>query len=444
MRNLPVEFLSVIKNFLGEDYDAFAASYERKPFRGLRFNPLKIDVAETVRLMPFSLSPAPFCQESFYFDASVQGIGSHHLHHGGAYYVQEPSAAAPVTVLDPQPGDRVLDLCAAPGGKATQIGAALEGRGILWANEIVKSRANILLANLERLGIRNNVVSSCHPEVLCGKLSGWFDKVLVDAPCSGEGMFRREPEAVREWSPSHSQACAQRQKAILHTAAKALRQGGILVYSTCTFSPAENEEVVEDFLKEHPDFLLLPCGVSFGREGKVPQTRRILPMDGGEGHFMAKFQRVGENAQTIGTYEPRTIKKEIQGMIDGLMEQVLLERLSGIPVIFGENVLLLPQGLPELSGLGVLRAGVPVGELKKGRLEPAHGLFLAGRPKRFRQVLKLKGDDPRVRAFLHGEEIDAPGVQGYAGIAADGVMLGFGKCSGGRMKNRYPKGLRNL
>lgn len=446
---LPEEFLAQMESLLGEEFPAFLEGCRKPAFRAVRWNPLKIQPERGAKLLPFLLSPTPFCKESYYIDPAAQGVGNHPLHHAGAYYVQEPSAAAAVTVLDPKPGDQVLDLCAAPGGKSTQIGAALQGKGLLWSNEIIRSRANILLSNIERMGIRNAVVSSCHPEILCQRLTGWFDKVLVDAPCSGEGMFRRDTEAVQEWSLGHTKACAQRQKAILHTAAGAVRLGGVLVYSTCTFSPLENEDVVESFLNEHPGFKLLDCGVSFGRLAGLSKARRIFPMDGGEGHFVAKlWRKEEENAMELlknnSFYENKKLNKETEDTIINLLDNILKEKHQGLLQVFGENVILLPDGLPALSGLGVLRAGVPVGELKRGRIEPAHGLFLACKPEECRQVLVLTIDDPRIKAFLHGEEIDAPGFQGYAGISVEGVMTGFGKCSGGRMKNRYPKGLRTL
>ena len=447
MERLPKDFLSVMESLLDGEFPAFTQCCLQPPYRAVRFNPLKISAEKAKKLLPFCLSQTPFCPDSYYIDSSTQGVGNHPLHHAGAYYVQEPSASGAVTVLDPQPGDRVLDLCAAPGGKSTQIGAALRGKGLLWSNEIVRSRANILLSNMERMGIRNSVVSSCHPEILCERLAGWFDKVLVDAPCSGEGMFRREPESVKEWSLNHTKACAQRQSAILQTASDAVKQGGILVYSTCTFSPLENEGVVEGFLRKNPGFELLDCGVFFGRSAGIPEARRIYPMDGGEGHFIAKLRKKAENednAGNAGNYRKKELNKEIKDSIDNLLNKILIEIPDGCIQSFGENVLLLPEGMPELSGLGVLRAGIPVGELRRGRIEPAHGLFMACRPEECRQVLKLDAGDPRVRAFLHGEEIDAPGFQGFAGISVEGVITGFGKCNGGRMKNRYPKGLRTL
>ena len=243
---LPEAFAHRMKEMLGEEFPAFLAAYEQPHLKGVRVNPLKC-APETLQKAMSGLRPSPFSPLCFY--SETEKVGTLPLHHAGAFYSQEPSASSAVTVLDPQPGERVLDLCAAPGGKSTQIAACLMGEGLLWSNEIVRSRASILLSNMERMGVKNGVVSSCHPETLCSRLAGFFDKVLVDAPCSGEGMFRRDPQAVAEWSPEHVRACADRQLAILHSAKQAVREGGVLVYSTCTFSPEENEGVIRRFLE---------------------------------------------------------------------------------------------------------------------------------------------------------------------------------------------------
>ena len=224
---LPEAFAHRMKEMLGEEFPAFLAAYEQPYLKGVRINPLKC-APETLLKAMGGLRPSPFSPLCFY--SETEKVGALPLHHAGAFYSQEPSASSAVTVLDPQPGERVLDLCAAPGGKSTQIAACLMGEGLLWSNEIVRSRASILLSNMERMGVKNGVVSSCHPETLCSRLAGFFDKVLVDAPCSGEGMFRRDPQAVAEWSPEHVRACADRQLAILHSAKQAVREGGVLVY----------------------------------------------------------------------------------------------------------------------------------------------------------------------------------------------------------------------
>ena len=290
------DFLVRMKSLLGGEYDSFLKYYEAEHFRGLRVNTLKCTPEKLKELVGFELKPTPFCPNGFYIPGEVQSLGNSPLHHCGAFYIQEPSATSAAEMLGVEESDFVLDLCAAPGGKSTQIGAMLNGTGLLWSNEIVRNRANILLSNIERMGISNAVVSNAHPEQLCERLAGRFDKVLVDAPCSGEGMFRKNGEAQTEWSVEHVRSCAERQLHILDSAKKALRPGGVLVYSTCTFSREENEGVISRFLDKNPDFVLEDPGVSFGRP-TMEHARRIFPMDGGEGHFAARLRKKGESGR---------------------------------------------------------------------------------------------------------------------------------------------------
>ena len=437
----PTEFLSRMRSLLGEeDYGRYLSEMEAPPFRGVRLNPLKCSESVLLGALPFPLKPAPFSPFSFYIPAQAEKIGSLPMHHAGAFYAQEPSAASAVTVLDPQPGEKVLDLCAAPGGKSTQIAAMLKGRGLLWSNEIVRSRAGILLSNLERIGARNAVISCCHPEKLCTALAGFFDRVLVDAPCSGEGLFRREEQAVSDWSEKHVEACAVRQLAILESAASALREDGLLVFSTCTFSREENEGVVSNFLERHPDFEPAECEVAFGRPGALRCTHRIFPMDGGEGHFVAAMRRRSENPCRVRPYK---ISQKTDRAAEGLFRSVFQCECFGSIEPIRENFTILPPELPELSGLEILRAGVLLGTRRGERVEPAHALFMAARPEELQNVVSLRHDTPEIYAFLRGEEIEADQCSGYAGISVDGVLTGFGKISSGRLKNHYPKGLRN-
>ena len=440
---LPKAFENAMKSLFGEEYEEFLKSYEVPARRGLRRNPLKCSEEQLLQSLPFSLEPTPFSPLSFYFESGEEKMGYLPAHHAGLFYIQEPSACSAVTALDPQLGETVLDLCAAPGGKSTQIAGLLQGQGFLWSNEIVKNRAQVLLSNTERLGVRNGVVSSCHPQRLCEALQGFFDRVLVDAPCSGEGMFRRDPEAVAQWSPESVPACAQRQRAILDSAALAVKEGGVLVYSTCTFSKEENEDNVEWFLGAHPEFEMVPLDLPFGRPGihGLP-VRRIYPMDGGEGHFVAKFRRVGENSCRAGAFGQFLSGKE-EEEARNLFQELFSCEFPGNAARFGERLYLLPNGLPELDRLGVLRAGVELAQRKGRRWEPSHGVFQSARKEECRQVLDLPWDAPELSAFLRGEEIDCDG-KGYTALCAGGVPTGFGKASGGRLKNHYPKGLRNL
>ena len=443
MLALPAPFQNRMRQMLQEEYPEFLRQYSLPEFRGIRFNRIKWKGEPPFHAFSFPLKPAPFAGDAYYLPDSAEKMGTHPLHHAGAYYIQEPSASCAVTALSPQPGEKILDLCAAPGGKSTQIASCLNGKGLLWANEIIRNRASVLLSNLERMGVSNAVVSSCHPEQLCSRLQGFFDRVLVDAPCSGDGMFRREPQAIKEWSGEHVAACAQRQRAILESAANAVKENGILVYSTCTFSKEENEETVRHFLREHPDFVLEPITEPFGRAAlQMPEAKRIFPMDGGEGHFVARMRRCSANFCTVGEY--RFSKHSESALVHTFFEEnfcVMPElRLAKI----GTKVLQIPKHTPDLTGLTILRAGVLIGEIRGNRLEPAHALFMACSPKQVQRCADYPFDSPQLAAFLRGEEVSVEEHwKGYAAVSVEGVVTGFGKASQGRLKNHYPKGLRN-
>ncbi len=434
------KFLERMQSLLGDEFDAFLQYYNGENFRGLRVNTLKCTAEALQGALPFELKPTPFCPDGFYLPADVSSLGNHPLHHAGAFYMQEPSAASAVEMLGVQPGDRVLDLCAAPGGKSTQIGAKLKGEGLLWSNEIVKSRANVLLSNIERMGIANTVVSNCHPEQLCERLAGCFDRVLVDAPCSGEGMFRKNSAAQTEWSEEHVKSCAERQLHILNSAKHALKPGGVLVYSTCTFSHEENEGVITRFLEENPDFSLESSGVTFGRPA-MEHARRIFPMDGGEGHFAARLRKSGDLTPGFPDSGKAAVKPGITEFYDSLFrDRPFGERLA----VRNNKIMILPENYIE-TNLPVLRAGIVLGEIVKNRMEPHHSAFMAAKPEGCRQRVDLTHDSPEIKAFLHGEEIAVPPeLKGFTAVCVDGMTAGFGKASGGRLKNKYPKGLRTL
>ena len=455
---LHTAFLGEMKEMLGTEYDDYLTCMAQPHERGIRVNTLKFPVAERERL-GLALEPCPFAPDGFYLRSSEGSVGRSPWHHAGAFYSQEPSAMSAVTVLNPQPGDRVLDVCAAPGGKSTQMAAALQGEGLLWSNEYVKKRAQILLSNLERMGVRNAVVSNTHPDILAAKLSGFFDKVLVDAPCSGEGMFRRDPAAVSEWSPEHSKACAVRQLAILESAAECVREGGVLVYSTCTFSFCENENVAAAFLERHPEFVMEDSGVTFGRPGfnrsdafDLTLARRIFPMDGGEGHFVARLRKTGGNSSGFFTDSMKISKpNDTEKRAAALFEECFTCAPYGEIVRIGESCYLQPMTLhniPDLRGLGILRGGVLLGDVLRGRIEPSHALFMAMKPEECRRAVSFAPDSAALSAFLHGEETELPassaGWKGFTAVACGNTVTGFGKASGGRLKNRYPKGLRTL
>lgn len=462
--SLPPHFESRMRLLLSEKYAEFREAYGRPLTRGLRVNTLKILPDRFQALFPLPLTPVPFSPAGFAFDGSWKA-GADPLHHAGAYYMQEPSAMSAAAILDVRPGERVLDLCAAPGGKSTQLAAALGGRGLLWSNEYVRTRVQALEQNLERCGVRNAVISSCDASILCEALEGWFDAVLVDAPCSGEGMFRKEPAALEGWSMDNIQLCAQRQRDILSAAAVSVRPGGRLVYSTCTFAPEENECMAAWFLLRHPDFELEDISVSFGRpalsaeqvkafapddirEGMsglpLERCRRVWPMDGGEGHFIALFRRAGDAAPGSAQNGAIPADDEAGRAARELYDSCFSGEPDGCFRTFGSTVRLLPCGMPEGRLPGVLKAGVAAADVCRNRLEPCHSLFMAARADDCRRLLDLAPDDGRLIRFLRGEEIDAGDSSGWTAVAAAGVVTGFGKVSGGRLKNRYPKGLRLL
>lgn len=436
------DFLFRMKSLLGDEYYEFLKFYEADNFRGIRVNTIKCSVEKLCGLFDFKFNKTPFCEEGFYIPNEITSLGNNPLHHAGAFYIQEPSATSAVTMLDVNEGDFVLDLCAAPGGKSTQIGAKLNGTGLLWSNEIVKNRANILLSNIERMGIKNAVVSNCRPDVLCQSLANCFDKVLVDAPCSGEGMFRKNSDAQVQWSIEHVKSCAQRQLLILNSAKNALKAGGILLYSTCTFSYEENEGVIAEFLAENPDFELIDADVSFGRPA-LECARRIFPMDGGEGHFAAKLRKKGSLAPNYAN-NIRTVKidKDILEFYDSLF----IDRPFGENItIVGDKIIILPKSYNfNTKGLQVLRAGIVLGEIVKKRIEPHHSAFMAASMPQCRMAVDFDVNSAEIANYLHGQEINVTSdVKGYTAVCVNGITTGFGKASGSRLKNKYPKGLRN-
>ncbi len=437
------EFLFRIKSLLGDDFDEFLKFYENENYKGLRVNTLKCSAEKLKTLVDFELVNTPFCKEGFYIPSDVTSLGNSPLHHCGAFYIQEPSATSAVEMLGVEKNDFVLDLCAAPGGKSTQIGAKLQGTGLLWSNEIVRNRANILLSNIERMGISNAVVSNCHPDILCNELQGRFDKVLVDAPCSGEGMFRKNSDAQNEWSVEHVKSCAQRQLMILNSAKNALKEGGVMVYSTCTFSQEENEGVITQFLSENPDFELEDAGIDFGRK-TLEYACRIFPMDGGEGHFAARLRKKGES---YGSIIPYKNNQKIDDKVWDFYDSLFVDRPFGDNLtLVGEKIMILPENYNRnIKNIGIIRAGVILGEIVKNRIEPHHSVFMAAQKNDCRSAVDFDLNSDEIHKFLHGEEIAVPSeVKGYTAVCVNEITVGFGKASNGRLKNKYPKGLRIL
>lgn len=538
---LPERFLERMQEMLGEEYDAFLEALGGERYQALRLNPLKVgadgrSAAETLGAAAASgegetgaataseegeltaaaasgegktaaeesrpeggrevfahLTKVPWAENGYYYDADDRP-GKHPYHDAGLYYIQEPTAMAPAELLMVRPGQRVLDLCAAPGGKSTQIAAKLQGQGLLICNEIHPARAKSLSENIERMGICNACVTNEPPERMADFFPEYFDRILVDAPCSGEGMFRKNDAACGEWSPENVAMCAERQDGILDCAAGMLRPGGRLVYSTCTFAREEDEGSVERFLGRHEDFSLVraedgsgpedwpaaeergpesgpetgsgPGGkAAYGKGGLLPGTLRLWPHRvKGEGHFAAVLQKAGDLPEGC-------LRKALGGTVKGLSEKELRElpdferfcretlsggsngspaflakaagmRGDGVYIRFGDNLYLVPADMPSLRGLKVLRPGLQIGELKKNRFEPSHALVLALRPEYASNIWNMASGDERLRYYLQGGAFSAEGEKGWHLICVDGFGIGWGKLAGGVMKNHYPKGLR--
>ena len=429
---LPQLFLDRMKVQLAEEYPAYLKSLERPRAVALRFNPLK----GTCPALSFVKNPVPWEPMGYYYDPEARP-GLHPYHEAGVYYLQEASAMSAVALLEPQPGERICDLCAAPGGKSTQIAGRLMGEGFLLCNEINPKRAKILSRNIERMGIANALVTNEHPGRLAERLPGYFDRVLIDAPCSGEGMFRKEEAAVTDWSPETVQMCARRQREILDAGAKLVRPGGRLVYSTCTFAPEENEQAVAEFLDGHPDFepeLVNAPWFTPSGEGQFRMWPHKLL---GEGHFGAVLRRKGEESATGSTDAGEKLPK----LWTEFAAKMGITLPAGKAVTFGASLYWAPPHMPSLKGLKVTRPGLELGELKKDRFEPAHGLALWLHNCNF--VEDLRSDEKRTEEYLSGNVISSD-KKGWCLVTVDGYSIGWGKGDGRQLKNHYPKGLRRM
>ncbi|MFC0332058.1 RsmF rRNA methyltransferase first C-terminal domain-containing protein [Paenibacillus sepulcri] len=469
---LPDAFIHQMRQLLPHDMEAFLQSYNASRTFGLRINPLKPAagqplLAEAVR--QFRLEPVPWCGTGYYYEEASRP-GKHPYHMAGLYYIQEPSAMTAAELLDPQPGELILDLAAAPGGKTTQIAGKMAGQGVLIANEIHPARAKILSENVERCGIANAIVTSAAPDELSRRFPGLFDRIMLDAPCSGEGMFRKDETAISEWSVAHVAMCAARQADILDHAAILLKPGGRLVYSTCTFNRLENEETIAAFCSKYPAF-------------SVMRLERIWPhIERGEGHFVAVLQKAGTSSPAFAgdagdspsaaEQHPGKSKRERRrnhtaAGTSGLEADMALMRAfaetalpggwtlgPGEPLRFGDALYWLPHpasgstspiGAGDLNGLKVPRPGLHLGDVRKNRLEPAHALAMAVPAGAAAWMQSYRPEAPEIAAFLRGETLPAQeGSTGWGLIAVDGLSLGWGKASGGQIKNHLPKGLRRF
>ncbi|MEK4187444.1 RsmB/NOP family class I SAM-dependent RNA methyltransferase [Paenibacillus odorifer] len=500
---LPSSFSERMMDLLGTDYNQFADSYKETPNGGVRVNTLKISVEKLQALSTLELEPIPWCPTGFYTEDGARP-GKHPHYHAGLYYIQEPSAMAPVELLDVQPGDRVLDLCAAPGGKSTQISAKLSGEGLLVTNDLHPERTKALAKNLELYGVRNGIVLNESPDHIAAAFPLYFDKILIDAPCSGEGMFRKDEDMVKQWDSGTPAKYAAMQRDILRSAATALAPGGTLVYSTCTFATEENEEIIAEFISEHPQFSVITVGGtgSFAPGfGELSGTARLWPHKvKGEGHFMAVLQHVGpkvsaeerdqaevklsavtRNTNKKGTAHIKSANKpearrgkegkfsnksaagaergrqgsgEEQALAaygDFIKDQLGWEP-KGYPIFFGDHLYISPLPKERLNGLKAIRPGWYVGHVRNGRFIPGHPMATALHPEESCRSVSLSSTSNEAISYLKGETLlisqerlsikIGTTQKGYVLVCIDGYSAGWGKWQDGVLKNEYPAGWR--
>lgn len=439
----PRGFIERMKELLGADLDEFLARLS-EPAEGLRVNTLRLAPDALKQRVPFRLEPLGFAPEAFVLEGGTRA-GRHPYHAAGLYYLQDPPAMAVARMIAPQPGERVLDLAAAPGGKATHLAALMGNTGVLVANDVSAARARELLGNVERCGVRNTIVLAESVGRLVDHFGAYFDRVLLDAPCSGEAMFHKSAAARSEWSEAAVAGCARRQQELLLAAAELTREEGLLVYSTCTFEPEENEEVVARFLDARADFVSEVLAAPVGAEGGSEAGYRLWPHRvPGAGHFVAGFRRAGAGGtrrpDAWRTQRPRDVLARFEtfrGEVTPGLE-IEMERVTRV----GENLFEVPAGAPSVAGLRVVGSGLRLGRDAGNRFEPAHALAMATAVTEMPDSVALAADDPRVQRYLQGHPIEAEGRPGWTVVMVDGFPLGWGKRSGSTVKNHYPKGLR--
>lgn len=495
--NLPIKFEDRMRRLLGEEYEEYLRCYSKPHFGGIRVNTLKLTPEEFERLCPFSIKRIPWIANGYYYDTEEEQPARHPYYYAGLYYIQEPSAMTPASLLPISKGDKVLDICAAPGGKSTELGARLGGEGLLVSNDISNSRAKALLKNIELFGIRNALVLSEAPNKLAEYFPQYFDKILIDAPCSGEGMFRKSPAIMKNWEQYGVEYYNKLQKEIILFAADMLKPGGMMLYSTCTFSPEENEGTIAYLLEQRPEFQVvnaLPSkedqeklGISYeGFDIGKPEWVEGLPQDApyreelkhcirlwphrinGEGHFIALLQKgtaePAEGSNHIPSASTNNISSRERSNGRGPMKRQTAEiseeayeffrqlrfleaakgeDISGLHV-HEDRILWVPDGLPDLKGLRILRQGLLLGEMKKQRFEPSQALASALRSTEYDKLMNLSGSSSEAIRYLKCETIepDSSTPDGWQLVCVDGYPLGWGKTAKGSFKNKYLPGWR--
>lgn len=449
MKQLPQNFTNRMKNLLGEEYPLYEKAINENAVKGFRVNSEKISKQDFEKINIFGQKEIPYVDGGYYLD--FEKVGNHPFHHAGMIYVQEPGAMAPAECIDIPPDSIILDMCAAPGGKSTQLKNKLNGDGVLVSNEIIPSRCKILTGNIERLGLKNCVTTCMDTSRLAEVFPHKFDIIMADAPCSGEGMFRKEQIAIDEWSDENVKKCAVRQREILGNAVKCLKSGGTIIYATCTFSLEENEITVDNFLSEHPDFEILPVketvakvtsdGIDFDgcKCQNIHFARRFYPHKcAGEGQFMAVLHHKGEKTVDYKNTKPQNAK--IPETVYDFLDDTLKNYNKTEVKLYGETPIFYNGNIPVKKGEAFM-CGVTVGEIKKNYILPHHQFFSAFGSD-FKRKIDFEPCDENLLKYLHGEEIKTNCENGWAVVCVCGVAIGGAKVSNGTAKNHYPKGLR--
>ena len=453
---LPEAFLENIKKLMDEkEYKSFLDSYSKERLYGLRVNTLKISVEEFKKIAPFRIEPVEWTDDGFYYDYHEKP-GIHPYYHAGLYYMQEPSAMIPAMLLNALPGENVLDLCAAPGGKTIKIADDMRGQGIIFANDISASRVKALTKNIELLGIQNVVITKEHSLVLSKKYPKFFDKILVDAPCSGEGMFRKDKEAVKSWEKYKAQDLSKVQKELLCLSHEMLKPGGLIVYSTCTFNPEENEKVIAFFINKYPEYKLVDRKKEHGFEGgrtdwcqgcqEIEKALRIWPHKAkGEGHFVAiiKNKSINKNTKTVGSQSFNSLNKKEWDAFHVFERQNLNIDFKGEMISNLGHIYFIKNNLPDLNGIKATKFGLYMGRVNKGIFTPSHALALSLRKKDINNTIDFKCNSPDINRYLKGETIILENnhnniKEGFLGVCVDGYTVGWAKNNGGILKNFYP------
>ncbi|MBR3788403.1 MAG: RNA methyltransferase [Clostridia bacterium] len=450
MKTLPIDFENRMKNLLGDEFESYKNSLEEEPVRSFRINTNKISLEDFNKIDVFNTEKIPYSPTGFYFD--YEKIGNHPYHHAGMIYVQEPGAMAPAECMELEDDWVILDMCSAPGGKSTQLRNKLGEKGILVSNEIIPSRCKILTSNIERLGLKNTITTCMDSGRLARLYPETFDLIMVDAPCSGEGMFRKEQIAIDEWSKENVEKCAIRQMEILENSSKCLKNGGYIVYATCTFSLEENEMLIDAFLNSHPEFELLRVneevekntsdGIFFDgcRCENIHYTRRVYPhKNKGEGQFMALLHNTDPERQTeLKKSKSRNLK----------IDETVFDFLDSVLTTYDKDSVKMNNDTPiyftgdfDTTKATVYMKGVTIGEIKKNYIQPHHQFFMA-MGESFKRKIELSVDSEEIKKYLHGEEFSTTCENGWAVVTINGCSLGGVKVVNGRAKNHYPKGLR--